>query len=236
LARNDVEPAGTPVSKALTPPDDEKLSEAVRDALSAIDTVHGDGSLPEIPVEPKPSGIEGYYKFEIRTREPLRIELRKNQPAPAFHLVHEVGHFLDHQVLGMRGRFESESDEHGKLAELFKRIDESDVIKRMRKLQGQDYFFIKNQRGRREQRKVPKQVLKYLLEPAEIFARAYAQYTSVRSANPRLLVEFGATRAAAEEIQCYWSDADFAGIAAAFDDLLESLGWIRKRQTGTEAS
>lgn len=77
--------------------------------------------------------------------------------------------------------------------------------------------------------------LRYLLQTHEVFARSYAQYIAVRSADPIGLAELrklqGQGRPGSQGIfPAYprqWEDEDFAPIADAFDRLFDSLGWRR---------
>src|SRR5579875_877104 len=82
-------------------------AEPIEQALNAIDEVHRDGLLPTVPVfrDGMPSISGGY---EHSNGLPVRILVHPTAKHPALTALHELGHYIDHQGIGIRGRFASE--------------------------------------------------------------------------------------------------------------------------------
>ena len=110
-------PPGTPIGSALTlqrlDPDPRGLSDRVARAVAAIDRVHGDGSLPTIPLEWARLGAGDEAEIVMprfgRLLVPQRIIVDPAVRRPGLAILHEIGHFLDAQTLGERGEFASAS-------------------------------------------------------------------------------------------------------------------------------
>lgn len=222
-------PTGAPVSNALrSAVDDETLRAAVRDALGAIDTVHGDGTLPELPIREVSAGVPGRYWTDGKSRA-LEICLRRGQTTPGLVMVHEVGHLLDHQALGIPGLYATESEVNvDDFAELKAAIRRSKAFGTLSNTLQRAYIMVPDARGQRRKLKPPTGMVRYLLEEAELFGRAYAEWIAIRSMNNRLITELQVARSLPSAIYSpeYWSDEDFGPIAEAFDSLFEKRGWL----------
>ena len=93
-------PLGRPVSHAAEIPAGLRAPE-MREVLRAVDAVHGDGVLPRVPVTWLDSlDAEGFYRFDDSTGKPIRILLNSSGKHHRLAVVHEIGHFLDHQGIG----------------------------------------------------------------------------------------------------------------------------------------
>lgn len=219
-------PAGVSIGERLEIPPGPGFDLA-RQALSAIESVHGDGELPRLAVRPGRGAREigGYVYSAAGAARGLVVS--RSSPHPGLTFIHEVGHFLDHQTLGNRGRFASEA---GHLAEVMDAIARSDAIRVLRSLGGRRRVIIRGVRGRREVEAIKQPYVAYLLQPREAFARAYAQYIAVRSEDRLLLAELGRRQQHVLTSQVYhdqWMDDDFLPIAQALDQLLRRKGWVR---------
>jgi hypothetical protein len=104
------QPAGIPISRAiLLPPG--PLGDELSGALAAIDRVHGDGLLTHLAVDPDPTiKDQSAYEYAQPHGIPYRIAIRPSARQPRLMLVHEVGHFLDHQGFGVVSVFSSPTD------------------------------------------------------------------------------------------------------------------------------
>src|SRR5438034_160472 len=101
-------PFGVPISQSIRVPTGD-LFAPVRLALSIIDDVHGDGSLPTLPVRRTRGHVEvGSYEWDDRTGSPSRLSFSAASSHPHLTVIHEIGHFLDHQGMGFPGAFASE--------------------------------------------------------------------------------------------------------------------------------
>lgn len=212
-------PSGTAVSRALTLPKKGDLRDLGQTVLDAIDTVHGDGPLPTIPLKPGRSvAVPGKYRY---TRQGV-ITTAKDILAtpgsrhPEFTLAHEIGHFIDQQ--GLAGGILDEltsTDPNGVLKPWLTAVMQTTPVKTLNTLRrGQKVPGV----GR-----YPLDHIKYLLAPEELWARSYAQYVAVRSGNRTLLAQMEAERGRSALLQ--WPDDEFGPVADAIDTLFLSLKW-----------
>jgi hypothetical protein len=68
-----------------------------------------------------------------------------------------------------------------------------------------------------------------LLDSAELWARSYAQFVTIRTGDPALAAGLDALRQRpvdAVYLPRQWGDDDFSEIEATIEDLFWSLGWI----------
>jgi SPP1 gp7 family putative phage head morphogenesis protein len=194
-------PSGTPVSQALDVRMRDKA--AVRDALAAIDSVHGDGQLPTIPVTGSPDkGNLGHYAS--MGAQAVEVAVRASGPWPRLTAVHEVGHFLDHQAIGVAGRFTSTTAGAGELADVLAELRATPTFARIGMEAG------------------PK--AGYFQSPEELWARAYAQYVAEESQHPELLADLDRV---ANSLQPWrqWPADEFAPVRAAIRKLFLTLQW-----------
>jgi hypothetical protein len=72
-------------------------------------------------------------------------------------------------------------------------------------------------------------IVRYLREPGELFARAYAQLVAIVSQNPRLLIQLDQVLADPILSGVYhvqWEERDFVSIAQAFEQEWRGRLWI----------
>jgi hypothetical protein len=195
-------PAGTPVSKALSVRS-RKAPADIQTAITAIDAVHGDGDLPKLPIYAK-AGRGNLGEFVHRGSEAVQIGIKPDGSWPALTTAHELGHFLDHQVLGTGGKWGSANSEA--LAAFRAAVEGSETVKTIQAL--------------------PESIGAYWLTKHELWARAYAQYVATRSGDATLLAQLEKARGGLQPWR-QWSDADFKPIAEAIDALFREKGWIK---------
>ena len=208
-------PLDPQVSAALQLPAGSDVA-PLRAALVAVDRVHGDGTLRSIPVlsEHLTRGRQGEYRLR-RDGSPVDIRVSSAARYPGLTLLHEIGHFLDHQALGQTGVFASTG--HADLA------DWRTVARRSRAVGG----LADLRRGAATLREAT--YLDYLQRDEELWARSYAQYVATRSAEPLLQGELVASRQrrpGTVYTPRQWGDDDFISIAEAIEDLFRRRGWI----------
>ncbi len=193
-----------PVSKALDVVVVGALREYVGTAIKAIDTVHGDGDLPQIPIKSLTSARAlGIYHYKHGGKAG-HIAIRNDPHSwPGLTTAHEVGHFIDHQALGAPGSFASVS--HEALADFRAVVEKSAAVQRMREIMPAWADFLK---------------------PYELWARSYAQFIATRSGNPSLLAQLNRIRNGQQSWR-QWSDEDFKPIANAIDTLFRTKGWLK---------
>ena len=215
---------GVPVSRSVQIPSGPAF-DPVRRALAAIDAVHGDGMLPRLPVVLTRAATEaGAYEWNDRTGEALRLRLSSLGGHPEFTVVHEIGHFLDHQALGRPGTYASET---GGCAGVMAAIDRSAAIEALRALRGRQFRLVQERR-RRIAVRVRQSFVEYHLLPRERFARAYAQFIAVSSHDSELLKQRDAVRLSESGAvyHVHWDDEDFRPIHEQFDRLFRRLRWM----------
>ena len=72
--------------------------------------------------------------------------------------------------------------------------------------------------------------LEYLLDPREMFARAYAQFIAVKSGNASMMNQLQ-TRLDLDSVKSIgyqWTDSEFKQIEAAMEKLFIQQGWINQ--------
>jgi len=188
--------------------------------------VHGDGPLPDIEIVSS-TGDSGDYVYSGRDNRALRIELMPlGGPHPHLTLVHEIGHFLDHQTLGTKNTFASVN---GEIPNVMGAIAQSASIRGLMRRQGRKVANIDVWPGRRQRESIDPGNVAYLLAPQEQFSRAYTQFIVVRSGDTTMLQQLNRIRSNPLRQGLYyeyWSDEDFAAIAEALDALFRGKGWI----------
>lgn len=221
-------PAGTPVSAALRGPSSGMYAERYNRTLRAIDGVHGDGVLPEIPIKTatsKHSSRNGSFRFG--GGQALDIEINGANKDLEATLVHEVGHFIDFAGFG-GGKLATRSS-FGLLDGWRESVEASAAVRGLReRLEAPHRFRTMQTMGSYTYGVTPdRNHVRYLLDPAELWARSYAQYIALRSGDPLLKQQIENVF----EDQVYgsrqWGWDDFEPVARAIDALFVRLGWLR---------
>lgn len=218
--------------RILVGPGPKKAS--LQRVLKAIESVHKmPKSLPvvgTIQKVPDPPVHGGYYHGQTPPYKPQAVLVNTESKYHAIAYAHEIGHVLDHHGLGKPGEFASASDPSMKA--VMDTLDKSAAVQSLRRIL---------ETGLIPEEPYPGQYLTkfkianakfvgYLLEPHEIFARAYSQYIATKSKDPELLAQLaewrkdGKKRPGKAYHPQQWSDDDFAPIAAAFDAMLAAKG------------
>jgi hypothetical protein len=210
-------PAGVPVSRALD------LAEGIanddfRHALRAINSVHGDGQLPPIPViltgridDPRAANSDAIFSYDDGgggTIVPFAIMVKATAPNRQFVLLHEIGHFLD--LSGFPG--EGFSSTHAPELREWRRAARRSLAYRILS----------------EQRDLDDDHRAVLRTFEELWARSCAQFIAVRSQSTTLRASLDALRRRQPGTVYHptqWDDDDFLAIDAAIADLFWSLGW-----------
>jgi hypothetical protein len=221
---------GTPVRNALTLPAHPRLSAEFDQALDAIGDVHGDGALPTIPIEvagkvPGAPGAEAGYGFS--GTQARRIVVTRRAKAPQTALIHETGHFIDHQGLGA-GQWVSNDAAQGSgvLVPWWNAVTQSPSYRTL--VDMRDHPMAYAQPAGQGIMLIPERnLVQYFLEPDELWARSYEQYVTTRANRPVLTNSLTQRQTAPMYAAAYWSDADFVPIANEIETLFQTLGWRR---------
>lgn len=220
-----------PVSGSLRMTGTSKEYDRAKETLAIIDSVHTDGKLTEIPFYVRElEGMDGVFRsVEITKRkaDSYDMSLNPTSHAPFMTLTHEVGHWLHNDALGTSVKCWDNVDEG--LKEVIRVAEESEEIGFIRRC-----FVnaeLKKELTRGKEKKIHEaqyEYCKYLLGQNEIWARAYAQYITVRSGNPimRRELERSLQRRKEGYYPTQWSDESFEPIAEKIDILFREKGWI----------
>lgn len=193
------------------------FGEMARSVLATIDRVHLVGPLPRIPIDDRVGalGADGSYRFQPRRGRAHGIGVDPAAPHPELTLLHEIGHFLDHQALGRPGSFASRR--HPDLADWRRAVGATRCSQELR-----------------ETRRLaaligdPVHDFDYLLDVGERWARSYAQYVIAKSGDPALAQQIAATRRSDAPYRlAHWEADDFDAVVVTIDDLMRRKGWLR---------
>lgn len=203
-------PNGRPVSAALQLPKRGDVT-TLKDAIAIIDSVHGDGDLPNLPVKigSMQDGMGAYYKIVPASGKPVEIKINSKYEMPTSALIHEIGHFID---LAAIQKIAANNQQVADLLDSFvQAANNTKAIQAIGALMNTPNS--------------DKRYLYYLQSDVEVWARAYMQYVAIRGDSALLKNELTVMQAWPYHMQ--WDDADFEPVAATIDDLFKALGWLR---------
>lgn len=156
---------------------------------------------------PAPDGRLGEY-----TPGYARIEIRPSAPNAAMTMLHEHGHYVDEALGGLQGKYASETAVTKDVWPVLRTMMDSQAVSALGKVAAGNG-------------PLKGWAAKAIL-PEEQFARAYAQYVSLRSGRDDLREELAAMLGQTMGWG-HWTEKDFAPIAAALDALFALRGWTR---------
>ena len=233
-----VGPKGTPISGVVDVTFKGKLADEINTAAQSIDAVHGDGQLSKIPIV-KSSGKTQAGMYRFSGTKAMDIKVSANGTLQQSTYTHEVGHWLDHQVLGVSMKSKNTKDMlagnpavRQAIDNYWAKIRETRSVKTLQEWQLKGHTVTgyrqvwKDGAIIREAVDMPvdKKYIRYLLDTDEVWARSYAQYIAERSGNNVMLKEV-AERATEESYHAHWDRDDFAPVADAIDKIMEAMGW-----------
>jgi hypothetical protein len=240
-------------TEALKVPRTEKWN-PVRDALETIDSVHGIDSVPlnlKVTLLSPTSMNGGHLRvergpghFAIKNMA-LRILPEGETPDGIpqhleFTVAHEFGHLLDWSAFREIQRSSGDWGDYDKPVQGSRAVwylgAESKgmygVMKAIKLSKAYDALKVDTMPyrawpGSKVKLIYDRDTMRYLREPEELFARAYAQYVAVRSGDERMLkgVKDYQDGAKAGHPPMAWEDKDFQPIAAAFDSMFGERNW-----------
>jgi hypothetical protein len=195
--------------------------EALQATLAAVDAIHGDGTLPTVPVA-KIRGSATAGRF----RPPAHVGIAMATREPRLTLLHELGHLLDWSGFAFRSELNDLE-----LAGWREAVEASAPILQLREMQTRKVMTVRlRQWGQPERVRIDQSQVAYLLRPTEMFARSYSQFVAVRSASPELLTELGGVRSRPKEVLYpeQWKDPDFGRVDEEFVKLFRKRGWMHE--------
>ena len=194
-----------------------QVMQAVRDTMRIIQALHRYPDVGDIPVFTY-ADVQPFGRYVPADGVMGYIELSLYGPHLHLTFAHEVGHWLDQAFIQYTGYASATASSD--LQRVMIAIEESHACQTLQQL------MMVSGSTRTEQ--VARQRARYWSSSEELWARAYAQYVALRSADARLLAQVRLARqlethAAAAYVQ--WEDSDFAPIAREIDNAMEYVGW-----------
>jgi hypothetical protein len=225
-----------PVSNALDVLAKGETGKAIKASIEAIDSVHGDGVLPKIPIKQTNTTNRNGAFWRDDSGKPIKIDVSAKGDHLLMTTTHEVGHFLDYEgipkthagITGMFRDFRKESQ----FAEWIKAIDDSEAVKKLRDVRTKSQVVLGTvstlQGPQKIMYNIDKKHAKYLNTDVELWARSYAQYITHKSQNEVMRKELSLHQESnyGKVYGSQWDHADFLPIAQAFDNLFAALGWL----------
>jgi hypothetical protein len=204
-----------------------EISRPVDAVVSAVDRVH---KVPElaaaVPVVSDAAMVEGgKYRWDKETGRPMDIRLNPRGDHLELTTVMEIGHLLDHQAIGIPGKFASET--HPRLAGWRKAIDSTRAVQKLEDLRDAGSIPYKFSDGIVRQARV-REIANNLLDPWELFSRSYAQFISETSGSAKLASQIQGFRNPenpSSVVPQFWDEDDFGDVTRAFKSLIIELGW-----------
>lgn len=166
---------------------------ALTSALAAADR-----ALPGLRLPPLEVSFSRSRRYSGGYAHAGWIELSRHAEHLGLALLHELGHAVDHLVLGLGRAWGSES---AALDSWWRAVQSSRAFLRLG-------------------RACADEEAAYWPSRRETFARSFSQWTATRAGEPALLQELGRRAAGAGR---QWAPDDFAPIAVALDDVLLPL-------------
>lgn len=172
-----------------------------REAMKAAGLKGDYGTVEVKEDDPKSSRYGGYIPGLNRIVMNART-LPDKEGDGAFTFTHEYGHHVDHFEARRTGGQDHSRSAAFKAA-LKKTQAYQDLVSDKARLRGMGRYAMANGR--------PSGRISYLLKPTELFARAFAQWTALKSGNPAMGRVLNRRRVD------HWEDADFAPLMEYFD-------------------
>ncbi len=203
------------VSDSFIIPKSGRAYNASKITLAEIDKIHNIENLPVIPIKDSVSAkFQGQYSFYPNGNKPIEIKLSKVSVNPEMTIAHEIGHFIDNQVIpktsGYYSSINSTIMEEWRLA-----IANSSATMNLKGMVGDRAFIQKD--------------VRYYLSTHEQWARSYAQWVGQKSGNVNMITQSKVIteRSYSPYSNSQWNEADFAPISTAIDNIFEKLGWLK---------
>jgi len=212
-------------------PMSSRLQGRVKEAMAAIDGLHGAGNLEgtSLPIKLTYSGSEGEFSF-YPNGVPDHIALGPRTKIGTVAFAHEFGHFIDHFaggffLEGMSGlpdglpaHVRSAVVKFREAAAASRELQAIEAASRNRGIVEIDGVSTAHSLG----------AIDYFLDPNEVWARAYAQFVAARVKSKTMLRELNSFRERhALGYASQWSEESFGPISEAVEGILRTIGLLR---------
>lgn len=197
------------------------IEKEVNSALNAVDSVHNIEGLPDLEIRTGAGSALGVYQYkENRSGSivvPVKIGINPAGDHKELTTVHEVGHFIDQQSLGISGKFSSE-DENSDAGKIVSALRDTESYKNLGVLE----YTMPD--GTTKSDSMSIKSIRYYRNPTEVFARAYAQYITKRSGNEAMSKQLDKIRSTSYK-RTQWTDEEFEPVSKQFDAMFDKKGW-----------
>lgn len=202
-----------------------KLKKEIGAAIDAIDETHFVPKMPRIPIVKERHGKEEAAYVHTDSGTAVRISIRSTPKHGSLSILHEVGHFLDHQGHDNPGSFLSETSGFAKVLDTIKQsqaYSELGTAERTlvsaAKAAGAPAKYARNFRA----------AFKYLKSPRELWARAYAQWVATHCGNSDIKSQLKIVRARVDGetyVPYQWDDDDWKTLDEVISAYMKDRGW-----------
>jgi hypothetical protein len=221
-------PFGTPISQALSVPEDRR-HEPVRHALELVDRTHGDGNLEPLIVSSRQLNKRTLGGYALSNGQPAGILFNSRNKITPVTALEEIAHMLDHQMLG-GGLPWGSKREDSDIRDVIEAIKNSKTFKRVSAFTLGQRVALRRNGGTLFRTVLDADDLEYQQSVTEWFGRAYTQFIAVTTGDPQLLNEIASLRSTPDCELLYpsaWPDDEFEAIAAALERTFVAKGWMR---------
>lgn len=222
-----------------------EVRDAVNGALEALDETFG--GMPAETMrriravhgkeEFKPSvsiNLDALGEYQSLGGSPVKLTIKNDGAHPTMTMLHEVGHMIDHTAFGRHVVWATERNPVVEgMDELVAAFDRSAGVGHLRKVQqdGRGQALWQNEWRDVDLSEQTRKYVDYLLEPSEVFARAFSQWMANRARRTeapdelRLDLE-AAPREGYVNLPRQWEPDDFAEIDRAMTELFRRNGLL----------
>lgn len=185
---------------------------AARSSIAAVHTIPN--GLPHVPIvtaDPRVKHMGAYFPGRSQ------IEIRAGGPTVQLTTVHEIGHYLDHRLLGTSTKsFETDHLTRDTTKTWLRAVQGTPEVRRLQEI-------LAEADGPLEAH------VRYLLEPGELWGRAYAQWVAVRSGDKALQagVEHWLRDSSPWTSARQWGSTEFEPVADAIDAIFREKGLLK---------
>lgn len=206
-------------------PKDPKIKAKFQYAVKSVDSVLNiqKWRMTKVPVEVTDNrNSVGGIIVNKRTGIPSKIEISSLSPVPELTSIHEIGHQIDLEVIGTRGKY---SSKNGELTGWEKAVKQSILYSKIMQYKSGE---IKNIIEDGKPIKVNVDYVIVYGRTVELFARSFAQYIAIKSNDIILLDQIKQTKTFGYGDILQWSDEDFKPIYSELEKIFEDYRLLRK--------
>jgi hypothetical protein len=203
----------------------KSLKNTAENQFTEIEKIHGLPLLSKMDIiQVNAKFFDGEFEY-MKLGRGIRIKISSDTQNKEFTLLHEIGHVIDNQATGVRGINETGSPENI-FSDILKAIEQTDLTKSLRVMQKSGRFEYKNKLRKIGTKDYDR--LNYLLQPKELWARAYSQYIAMKSGNKELLKQLNWEENRQTIFKTQWMENDFKMVIFEVEKFLIKNKWTEQ--------